>query len=389
MTSTSENWPFYDDDEIEAVTRVLKSGLVNQWGGEYVRAFQTEFAKYCDVAHVIAVANGTVALEIALKAFNIGPGDEVIVSPRSFVASVSCVSSVGGTPVFADIDPASQVITAETIKSKIGPRTRAIIPVHLAGWPCDMPAIMALAEKHNLVVIEDCAQALGTRINNQPVGSFGHAATFSFCTDKIISTGGEGGMAAFRDAKAANWANSYKDHGKNFDTVADQSGGHEFVYVHDMIGTNNRMTEMQAVIGLKQLEKLEGWIEIRNQNAGIWREALSQVSCLTLTRPPANMRHAYYRFYALIDKTALRPGVFRRDILEELNDNEIKAFSGSCPEIYKEKAFADLNVSPLPNCVAIADWNLAFFTHPRLDQEKLKSTAKQAADIISSYCKTQ
>lgn len=382
---SSEAWPFYSDDELLAVETVLRSGHVNQWGGDRVATFQSAFAEYCSAPHAIALANGTVALEVALRALGIQPGDEVIVASRSFVASASCVVNVGACPVFADIDHDSQNMTAETIRPLIGPKTRAVIPVHVAGWPCDMPAIMELAEQHQLKVIEDCAQALGAKISGKPIGTFGHAATFSFCQDKIISTGGEGGMVLFRDTEPANWAASYKDHGKNFSKMQNHCKTNEFAYVHDMVGSNYRMTEMQAAIGLVQLTKLDEWILARTKNAEIWNNAFDGLKCLELLTPPDNFVHAYYRFYAYLKPDQLRSGVDRSKIMSELVDNDIAVFSGSCPEIYLEEAFSDLDVETRPVAHAIAERTLAFTVHPTLDTEKLKRRAAKAAEVLTGF----
>ena len=201
-----ERWPFYADDEIEAVNAVLRSGRVNQWTGPEVFEFEQACAARFGGGRAIALANGSVALELALRAFGIGPGDEVVVSPRSFVASVSCVSLVGATPIFADVDPDSGNITAESVSRVLTDRTRAIIPVHLAGWPADVPGMMDLVRGRDIKVIEDCAQAHGAEIGGESVGSFGDAAAFSFCQDKIISTGGEGGLLTVKDESAWQWA---------------------------------------------------------------------------------------------------------------------------------------------------------------------------------------
>ena len=376
-------WPVYAPDEIAAVCDVLASGRVNQWTGEHVTRFQTAFADYCGVPHAIAVANGSLALELALRAYGIGPGDEVIVSPRSFVASASCASVVGAVPVFADVHPVSQNISADTIAQKITAKTRAVIPVHLAGWPCDMPAIMALAKKHNLIVIEDAAQAVGASIDEQMAGSFGHAAAFSFCQDKIITTGGEGGMLLLHDSEAWERAWSYKDHGKSFAKAHEESPGPFFRYVHDTIGTNFRMTEMQAAIGLVQLGKVENWLKLRAENAEIWRTALSRVDGITVPAPADGIRHAYYKVYALLDDNLIEPGQDNITVVEALQNAGIRAFIGSCPEVYLEDSFAHLKVDRLPVAHLLGSAAIMFEVHPTLDQDALGRTAELAANIVA------
>lgn len=382
----SENsWPVYADDEIEAVARVLKSGKVNQWTGEHVFEFENEFANQFDVPYAIAVANGTAALEIALYSFKIGVGDEVIVTSRSFVASASCVLSVGAMPIFSDVDMNSQNISIDTIRPLITPNTKAIIPVHLAGWPCEMPAICELANEHNLIVIEDCAQAIGAELNHRPVGSFGQAATFSFCQDKIISTGGEGGMLIFRDSDRAQWARSYKDHGKKASYFNSKPQSRSFHYIHDKLGTNLRMTEMQAAIGRIQLSKLDNWLTLRQRNAEILRQALQALPCLRIPKPPGHIKHANYKFYAFLDPDKLAPGVQRDDVLDALNESGIRAFSGSCPELYLEKVFEELAVETRPQAQSLGQWSLMFEIHPSLCEQQLQSTAVQAANLISTF----
>lgn len=385
---SSESWPYYSADELLAVENVLRSGRVNQWGGDRVTTFEKNLEKQSHCKNAVAVANGTVALELALRALNIEIGDEVIVTSRSFIASASCVSLIGATPIFSDVCRESQNITAEEVARLITNKTRAIIPVHLAGWPCNMPEIMALAEQHFLLVIEDCAQAIGAKIDGRSVGSFGDAATFSFCQDKIISTGGEGGMVVFKDGRAAEFARSYRDHGKEYSKIISQGGANSFVYVHDSIGSNLRMTEMQAAIGIVQLTKLEEWISLRHNNAKIWKEALSPLRCMRIPWPSEKFHHAFYRFYAFLILSELRSGIARDEILQALTEGGIRAFSGSCPEIYLEESFADLAVEPKPVARELGELSLAFEVHPTLNEEKLKDSASCAADIISGFQKS-
>ncbi|MEA3009196.1 MAG: hypothetical protein QOJ91_888 [Sphingomonadales bacterium] len=375
-----EHWPFYAEDEIEAVAAVLRSGRVNQWTGSEVFAFQDALARTFGGRHCIALANGSLALELPLRAFGIGPGDEVVVTPRTFVASATCVRLVGATPVFADIDPDSGNITAASIEAVLTDRTRAIIPVHLAGWPCDMPAIMALAERRGLLVIEDCAQSHGAEIDGRPAGSFGHATALSFCQDKIISTGGEGGATLFEDDAAWDRAWSFKDHGKNR-ARATAPPGPEFRWVHDSVGTNWRLTGPQAAIGLKQLEKLGEWHSTRTRNAGIWADALAGTPGLRLPVPGPRFRHAYYRF-----NFYLEPGAedAREEILNRARDSGLRLAAGSCSEVYREHAFHDLPKPDLPNARAMTRSSLAVEIHPTLRPERLALRAEALAALIRS-----
>jgi dTDP-4-amino-4,6-dideoxygalactose transaminase len=382
-----EHWPFYDDDEIEAAAAVLRSGRVNQWTGPDVFAFEEACHARFGGGRAIALANGSVALELALRAFGIGPGDEVIVSPRSFVASASCVRLVGATPVFADVDPDSGNITAESAAQVLSERTRAIIPVHLAGWPADIPAMMELARSRNIKVIEDCAQAHGAEIDGKSVGSFGDAAAFSFCQDKIISTAGEGGLLTIKDDSAWAWAWSFKDHGK--DSTKSRAAGGEpglFRWVHDMVGTNWRLTGPQAAIGRVQLNKLDDWLAARARNAGIWADALSQVPGIGIPLPSGNsLRHAFYKLYLYVERgTEEEAAQVRSRILKLSVEDGLRVFSGSCSEIYREKAFSDLPAADCPVSRSLGARSLMVEVHPTLRPDLLKRRAEHLAGIASA-----
>ena len=377
-----EAWPFYAEDEIAAAVEVLRSGKVNQWTGGTVEAFQHACTERFQGGHGIALANGSVALELALRAFGIGPGDEVIVSPRSFMASASCVCLVGATPVFADVDRDSGNITADSIAAVLTERTKAVIPVHIGGWPADMPAIMALAAERGLKVIEDCAQAHGAAIAGRPVGSFGDAATFSFCQDKIISTGGEGGFTSFRDFDAWKWAWSFKDHGKSWDKVSMPAVAPGFRWLHDMIGTNWRLTGPQAAIGLVQLGKLDRWLEARRRNAAIWTRALAQVPGLRVPAPAAGVALAPYRLYAYLDGgDAIEPK--RGEIIRRAEAEGIRLLSGSCSEIYLEQGFAGLERPDLPVARELGRTSLAVECHPTLRPDLIERRAERVARIVA------
>jgi dTDP-4-amino-4,6-dideoxygalactose transaminase len=377
-----EEWPFYGEDEIAAVVDILRKGKVNQWTGNYVFKFEQAYARDLRNGRAIALTNGSVALELALRAFGIGPGDEVIVTPRTFVASAFCVRLVGATPVFADVDRDSGNITADTIAAAITPRTKAVIPVHLAGWPADMREIAALAQSKGIFLIEDCAQAHGAEIDGLPVGSFGDAAAFSFCQDKIISTGGEGGLVNFRDDRAYEWAWSFKDHGKNRQRALERPAQPGFRWLHDEVGTNWRMTEISAAIGLLQMDKLPRWREARTRNAEIWAEALERVPGLRVPRPSRNIAGAYYKFYAYVDVEPAQNAGLRDRILEATDRAGVRVFSGSCSEVYREAAFRDLAVDRLPVARELGDASLMFEVHPTLDQRRLRDRADAVATLI-------
>lgn len=367
-------WPDYAEDEIAAVDRVLRSGRVNYWTGSECREFEKEYAAYCNVGYAISLSNGTAALELALEAAGIGEGDEVITTPRTFIASASCVVRLGGRPVFADVSPDSQNITVESVEAVLTRKTRAIIAVHHAGWPCNMDGLMSLAKDRDLIVIEDCAQAHGATYKGRAVGGLGHVAAFSFCQDKIITTGGEGGMLVTDDENIWKRAWAIKDHGKSHDTVFNKQHAPGFRWLHESFGTNFRMTEMQAAIGRVQLAKLSEWRARRNSNAISLIEVLNRHSCIRVPVPAANIEHAYYRLYAFVESAHLAPGWSRDRIMSELNDARVPCFSGSCPEIYNETAFDQDGLrpgNPLPNAKALGPQSLAFLVHPTLTEEDM------------------
>jgi dTDP-4-amino-4,6-dideoxygalactose transaminase len=379
-------WPHFDEEQIEAASRVLRSGRVNYWTGQEGRAFEREFAEACEREYAIALANGTVALELALHVLRIGPGDEVVVTPRTFLASASSVVLRGARPIFADVDPVSQTITAEAIERVLSPRTRAIVAVHLAGWPCDMDPILQLARTRGLRVIEDCAQAHGSTYMGRPVGSFGDVAAFSFCQDKIITTGGEGGMLVTSDEGLWKDAWAYKDHGKSYDAVYHREHPPGFRWLHESFGTNWRMTEIQAAIGRVQLHKLPRWLERRRRNAAILTAGFRQIPALRLTEPPDHIGHAYYKYYVFVRPETLRDGWHRDRIMAAIAARGIPCFSGSCSEIYLEKAFGRVGLQPphrLPVARQLGETSLMFLVDPTLGDEDMRKTYRVVQDVFA------
>jgi dTDP-4-amino-4,6-dideoxygalactose transaminase len=347
--------------------------------------FESEYAAYLGTKYAIAVANGTVALELALRSLGIGPGDEVITTSRTFIASASCVVAVGATPVFADVDAFSQSITAESIRTKLTPRSKAIIAVHLAGWPCEMDPILELAKANNLVVIEDCAQAHGAKYKNRPVGSMGDINAFSFCQDKIFTTAGEGGLVATNDRKLWEKAWAYKDHGKSYEAVHNKRHSPGFRWLHESFGTNWRMTEVQAAVGRVGLRHLDEWVFQRRRNAESWNKVLSDLRSVRLTIPPAHIYHSYYKYYLFVIPTELRVEWSRDRIMQEINNEGVPCSVGSCSEIYMEKAFSDLDdvFEPLPTARSLGLTSLMFQVHPTLSDEDTGYMIETAHKIIA------
>jgi len=376
-------WPSFTTEEAEAVSNVLLSNKVNYWTGTEGHAFEQEFADFCHARHAIALANGTVALELALAAMGVGPGDEVITTARTFIASASCVVMRGATPIIADIDPTSQNITAETIRPLITPRTKAIIAVHLAGWPCDMDPILSLAAEKGLKVIEDCAQAHGAMYKGRPVGSLGDAAAFSFCQDKIMTTGGEGGMLTTNDYQLWEKAWAFKDHGKNYDTVFRRKQPPGFRWLHESFGTNWRMTEMQSAIGRIQLRRL---VAARRHHAAFLNQELASVPAIRLTIPPEDFFHSYYKYYFFLRPELIKKDWSRDRIIQAINECGVPCFSGSCSEIYREKAFSNKGLGPtrsLPVAHELGETSLMVMVHPTLAMEHLEKTLHAVKKIFN------
>ncbi|MDW8321746.1 MAG: DegT/DnrJ/EryC1/StrS aminotransferase family protein, partial [Armatimonadota bacterium] len=387
---TFASWPHFEEEEIEAAVRVLRSGKVNYWTGEEGRLFEREFAAFAGCEYAVAVANGSVALELALYALDIGEGDEVVVTSRTFVASASSIVLRGAKPVFADVDPDSQNITAETIRSVLTPRTKAIIAVHLAGWPCEMDEVMSLARERGLWVIEDCAQAHGATYKGKPVGGLGHVAAWSFCQDKIMTTGGEGGMLTTNDRAVWEKAWSYKDHGKSYEAVYRRQHPPGFRWLHESFGTNWRMTELQAAIGRVALRKVPEWVATRRRHAQILTDCFLQTPGLRVTIPPGYIGHAYYRYYVFVRPEMLKPEWNRDRIMIELNQRGIPCNVGSCSEVYLEKSFEQAGLQPtqrLPVAKQLGETSLAFLIHPTLSEEDMQDIAATVAKVMHIACR--
>ena len=377
-------WPHFDDLQIDAVSRVLRSGRVNYWTGTEGREFEKEYAAYLGVNRAIAVANGTVSLELILRAWGVGPGDEVITTPRTFVGTATAIVSCGATPVFADVDPDSQVITASTIEACITPRTRVILPVHLAGWMSPMDDIMALADRHGLYVLDDCAQSHGARYRDRPAGAWGHASSFSFCQDKILTTGGEGGLVAMNDEQLFRTAWAYKDHGKSWEAVYEREHPPGFRWLVDSFGTNWRITEMQATIGREVLRRLDEWVSVRRSHAHRIVHALRDTPGLRIPMPPEHVYHSYYKLYMFVRDEELATGWNRDRIAAAITAEGTPCMSGSCSEIYLESAFppAMRPGERLPVAKTLGETSLMLMVHPTLDANTIDAFAESVNKVM-------
>ena len=387
---TLASWPQFDAEQIDVATRVLASGKVNTWTGQETTAFEQEYASWCGTAHAIAMANGSLALSAAYLAIGLGPGDELITTPRTFIATASSAVLLGAKPVFADVDAECGAITADTIAPLITTRTKAISVVHLGGWPADMPAILDLARAQGLAVIEDCAQAHGARIHGQSVGSFGDVAAWSFCQDKILTTAGEGGMITTKHADLwdAMWA--FKDHGKSHEAVFKREHPPGFRWIHERFGSNFRLTELQSAIGRIQLQRLPEWTAVRTRNALLLAEALADCPAVRVPLPPEGITNAWYKFYAFVKPDALAEGWSRDRILSEIASLGYPAFSGSCSEIYMERCFQEAGFAPamrLPVARELGDTSLMFLVHPTITLEFMAAYIDAVCSVVRRACR--
>lgn len=386
-------WPSFTPEEADAVHSVLLGNKVNYWTGNECREFESEFAAWVGTKYAVALSNGTLALDVALKSMNIGAGDEVVVTPRTFIASISCVVNAGAIPVFADVDVNSGTITAETIANVLTPRTKAVIAVHLAGYPCDMDPIMDLAAKHSLGVVEDCAQAHGARYKGRAVGSIGHVGAWSFCQDKIMTTGGEGGMVTTNDKALWRAMWSFKDHGKSYEAVYERQHPPGFRWLHEGFGTNWRMMEVQAVIGRIQLKRMQDWTEKRTAHAqAIWgvcgKHRVMRVPFFDNTNNQ-NI-HAHYKCYVYVNTNLLADGWSCDRIIDEINAKGVPCYHGSCSEVYLEKAFDNTGWRPesrLPIAKELGETSLMFLVHPTLTQEEINKTCEVIDGVLTQACR--
>lgn len=379
-------WPSFTEEEANAVRDVVLSNKVNYWTGQECREFEKEFALWTGSSYAIALSNGTLALDLALKALDIGAGDDVVVTPRTFLASVSTVVTAGANPVFADVDLNSQNITAETIREVLTPKTKAVIVVHLAGMPADMDPIMELSREYGFAVIEDCAQAHGARYKGRSVGTIGHVGAWSFCQDKIMTTGGEGGMVTTncKELWAKMW--SYKDHGKSFEAVYEREHPPGFRWVHDSFGTNWRMLEVQAAIGRIQLRRMNDWTKTRQENAAKLDSIAAKYPLLRLVQVQDGCDHAEYKHYFFLNPEQLSSGWSRDRIIDEIVKRGVPCYQGSCSEVYLERAFDNTPWRPeqrLKNAKELGETSLMMLVHPTLTAEEIQKSCDVLDHVLA------
>ena len=388
MFESFAKWPRFDGADIEAVAEVLRSGKINRWTGAKNAEFEGKICESSNAKYAVALANGSVALEAALRALGVGAGDEVITSCRTFVASASCAAMCGAKPVVADVDLNTQNITAESIEKCVTPRTKAIVAVHHAGMPCDMDSIMELARSRNLFVVEDCAQAHGAVYKGRPVGSIGDIGAWSFCQDKIITTGGEGGAVTTNSEKLRRKVWEFKDHGKSFGAVFSPQKTPGFRWLVESFGTNLRLTEMQAALGIRGYEKLPEWLAARRRNAKIYEQTLANFDCVRLQKIPRDIGHSFYKYFCFVRPEMLKDGWNRDRIAAVISARGVPCIAGTCWNISAEKAFAsagwEKTKEELPNAFALKDSAMMFLTHPTLTLDDLHAACEVVKEVFSA-----
>ncbi len=387
-------WPNYDNEVILKTSEILRNGAVNYWTGEEGKLFENEFSNWCGVKHSLCMANGSLALSAIYKAIGLVENDEIITTPRTFIATSSEAFLLGAKPVFAEVDRESGNITAESIRPLINKKTKAIAVVHIAGWPADMLEICKLAKEFDLYVIEDCSQAHGAAIKvddyYKSVGSFGDVAAWSFCQDKIMTTGGEGGMVTTNrdDLWELMW--TLRDHGKNRKELMKKTSSRSFKWLHDNKGTNMRLTEFQSAIGRIQLKNINEWNKRRKYNAQILINKLSNLKILRIPQPNEYYRHAWYKLYCYLNKEFLRDGWNRDKIIFEISSKGYACFEGGCSEIYRENIFSSLeNYSnkKLPVARELGNTSLMFLVHPTIDESQIYCYSECIFNVLSEASK--
>ena len=376
-------WPVYSQDEIDLVCDVLSSGKVNYLSGSIGKIFEQEFAVFNNITYASSHSSGTMALEIALKSLDVKNGDEVIVPAASFISTASSVVAAGGIPVFADVCFENQTISLDSIRENITNKTKGIICVHLGGMPCELDGIVSIAKERKIFLIEDCSQAHGAEYKNKKVGSFGDLAVWSFCTDKIISTGGEGGMICTDSANLHDRVTAFRNHGRS-DLINDMDSAVGFKWMVNLFGTNSRLTEMQSAIGLSQLRRLPKMLDLRDQNAKKIRSVAKRFDIFRIPEVPDYAKHAWYKCIFYVNQDQLLANWSRDRIVEEVIARGVPCFTGGCPEIYLEKAFASASLEPLKRLSAartLGENSVMFLVHPTLSYKELEKTCQVIEEV--------
>ncbi len=408
---TLPRWPQFTEEIIEAAMEPLKTGKVNYWTGKVGMEFEKKWADWNGVRFAISTTNGTSALHTALGGLGIGPGDEVITTPYSFIASSFCVVQAGAIPVFADVKREDHCIDPEDIKKKITPRTRAIIPVHLYGNVCDMDEIMEIAKAHNFYVIEDSAEAHGATYKGKKVGCIGDVGAFSFCQNKTFTTGGEGGMVTTNNEEVAWRCRSFRDHGYDVErriSLLELEGA--LPYIHKMVGFNYRMTEMQSAIGVKEMERLDSWnLPRRRRNGEMLIPELKDLPQIQyLPVHDQEKVNGFYVFPVVLNLERLTCD--KKTFLDAIVAEGVPAWREFWPQSYKERAYQEHNgfgrfkfpfcskeyTTPesvaydkvyCPNAAWLEERTFIVQVYPTLEEEHMRLIAKAIRKVASAYAK--
>ncbi len=404
-------WPWFGEETIRAAMQPLRSGEINYWTGDTGKQFEREFAEWNGVSQAVTTTNGTSALHTAVSSLGIGPGDEVIVPSYTFIATSFCVVQAGAIPVFADVRREDHCMDPDDLERKISPRTRAMIPVHLYGNLCDMDRINEIASENDLLVIEDAAEAHGAEYRGQKAGSMGDAGCFSFCQNKTFTTGGEGGAVITDDQDLAWECRSFRDHGYDVETRMSLLEAEESLpYIHQRVGFNYRMTEMQSAIGLQELRKMDNWnLPNRRRNGEILLRRL--VDCEQIRTLPVHnreKRNGFYVFPVVLNLENLR--VDKSQILEAMAAEGLPVWREFWPQCYKERAFVEHNgfgevrfpfesreyTDPdavrydqvyCPNAAWLEDRTFIVHCYPTLEPEHMELIADGILKVLDYYSK--
>lgn len=403
-------WPWFAEDTIQAAMEPLKTGEVNYWTGHLGIKFEEAFAEWCGAKYGISTTNGTSALHTALVGLGIGVGDEVITPSYTFIASSFCIVQAGAIPVFADVEPKKHTISAEDIERKISSKTKAIVCVHLYGEVCDMDGIVAVAKKHNLKVIEDCAQAHGATYKGKKVGTIGHMGAFSFCQSKTFTTGGEGGCIITDDEDAMWLCRSFRDHGYDVERRLNMLQMEQLLpYIHNMVGFNYRMTEIQSAIGLKELAKIDTWnLANRRRNGMMLLEMLRDVPhIVTLPTHTPESQNGFWQFPVVIDIDSLTVDIHK--VREAIQSEGIPCGRVFWPQCYHERAYkehkglggkafpfdypgvrpeaVDYANTVCPNAAWVEERCFFVPVHPTYELKHMELTGKAIKKVLAAYSK--
>ena len=375
-------WPKFTDKEINLVKKILKSGKINQWTGNYNKLFSNAFKKSVRQKYAIPICNGSLALDLAVRSLNLKPFSQILVTSRSFVATAKCITNNHHHPIFLDESSEYSGICLKDLKKKFNKKVKAIICAHIGGYPNKIDEIKSFAKEKNIFLIEDCSQSHGGNYKNKPLGSFSDISVWSFCQDKIISTGGEGGMITTNNKKIYEYCNQFKDHGKNFNKMNNKKYKYSFKYLHDFNGTNLRLTEIQCAMGLIQLSNLKKNLITRRKFVKELLLVLQNYKYIKIMPYSKINDCSWYRLYFTINFKKIKKT--REEVLALLNSNRITSNSGTCCELYKEKIFKNFKTTEKKYCNYLAKNSIALVIHPFLNKKEIIFFKKKIIKVLES-----